>query len=76
MGIKGIGGEGNHRLPDPLQHRRSIMQHLIVPEPQYDKALTAQPCIPADIVSFLLSMLASIDLHYQPWSHADKVNDI
>ncbi len=60
---------------DFLYHTINILQHLVVPEPDYLVALIVKPFIPSGIRTALI-MLTAINLDYDPFLKTDKIHNI
>src|SRR5690606_13011636 len=79
-GGRGLGrGGGNrrttHRLKYHRQHLFSIEQYLVIPEPQYPKALTSEPLVALHIPGTGV-VLAAIGLHNQPRTEVHEIHHI
>src|SRR5690606_27998459 len=72
-------GGGNrrttHRLTYHRQHLFSIEQYLVIPEPQYPKALTSEPLVALHIPGTGV-VLAAIGLHNQPRTEVHEIHHI
>jgi hypothetical protein len=60
---------------DFLYHTINILQHIVVPEPDYLVALVDKPFITPGIRTALI-MLAAINLDYDPFLKTDKILNI
>jgi hypothetical protein len=58
-----------------IRHPDGVLQHLIIPEPQYAKPLIFEPTGPP-AVGFVVGMLAAIDFDNEVFLEADEVDDI
>ena len=72
-----MGGPVIQRLPDHRQHSIKIVDHIIVPEPQYDIPLRIKKSRAPGIVFSIHSMLPAIDLYYQSlFSRNEVANEL
>src|SRR6266498_1619194 len=63
---------GCHRVPDTFH----ISQHIVIPEPQHAKSLSAHVLIAPRIVSTRFGMLAAIDLDDDQRVQACEVSNV
>lgn len=75
MGRGGGNRRTTHRLKYHRQHLFSIEQYLVIPEPQYPKALTSEPLVALHIPGTGV-VLAAIGLHNQPRTEVHEIHHI
>ena len=70
-------GRGLHeRSHNHFNHSLSLPQHIIVPEPQYPKSLSAQPVVTPLITHNIFHVLSAIHFHNHSRLETGKVNDV
>jgi hypothetical protein len=61
---------------DVLQHTIKVLQNLVVPEPHHAIAMGLQP-LGSELISVRAPIvLAAIDLDYEFWISAGKIDDV
>lgn len=71
-----MGARSLQFAQDYLEHGRCILEHLVVPEPQYPVALCLQPPVSLYIVRSLILMLAAVKLNNEFGLNTHKVCNV
>ena len=59
-----------------LEHNIRLLQRIIIPEPDYPKALRLETSCSPGIAINLFGVLPAIQFHYQLLFEADEINDV
>jgi hypothetical protein len=70
------GGGFRQDFPDHLLHGFELREDLVIPEPQYNETLVAQPSITRLIVCSGLTVLSAVQLNRYFLFQADKVENV
>jgi hypothetical protein len=65
-----------HCMPNDLQHRVGIVEHLMVPETEYHESQVPNGLISTLVIRGVINMLPTIQLYDQTRRHANEVSDV
>lgn len=59
-----------------LQHRLTIAEHVVIPEPEHPIASVHEECRPSLIGGDLSGMVAAVDLDHEPVCRTTEIHDV